>query len=55
MFPASYQGRKLTFDTYGTDSTLQTGLGGKTEFSGLGLLGMRLGVQPFMTARWQDY
>jgi hypothetical protein len=55
MFLASYQGRKLTFDTYGTDSTWQTGLGRKTEFSRLGLLGMRLGVQAFMAARWQDY
>jgi len=28
-------------------------MGRKTEFSRVGLLGMRMGVQPFMAARWQ--
>jgi hypothetical protein len=28
-------------------------MGRKTEFSGLGLLGMRMGFQPFMAVGWQ--
>lgn len=31
----------------------QTGMGRKTEFSGLGLHRMRMGVQPFRATRWQ--
>jgi len=31
----------------------QTGMGRTTEFSGLGLQRMRMGVQSFMAARWQ--
>jgi hypothetical protein len=37
---------------HGADAS-KTGMGRKTEFSRLGLLGMRMGVQPFMAARWQ--
>src|ERR1700676_1695287 len=36
---------------HGADAS-QTGMGRKTEFSGLGLHRMRMGVQPFMAARW---
>src|SRR5258708_36686201 len=38
-------------ERHGRDAS-QTGMGRKTGFSGLGLHGMRMGVQPFRASGW---